>query len=160
MRRALRWLALIVVVIAVGIALTMAAARFHDGPLGPFSGGAFRTGELVPAPGDWSFAKDERTLELELPPDAGRSVTTWFAVVEGKLFVPSAIAESKRWPKLVLADGRVRVRLQGRIYPLTATRVDDVATLSHVAPEIGAKYHVTDKGFGTRDWIFALTPRE
>ena len=160
MRRALRWLAVFVVVIAGALGLTMAAARFHDGPLGPFSGGVFRSGELVPAPGNWSFAKEERTLELELPPDANRSVTTWFAVVDDQLYVPSAIAERKQWPKLVLADGRVRVRLQGRIYVLTATRVDDVATLSRVAPEIGAKYHVPDNGFGTRDWIFALTPRE
>jgi hypothetical protein len=160
MRRALRWLAVLLVVIAGGIGLTMVAARFHDGPLGPFSGGVFRSGEQVPAPGNWDFAKDERTLELELPPDAGRSVTTWFAVVDGLLYVPSGLAERKQWPKLVLADGRVRVRLMDRVYVLTAARVDDVATLAHVAPEIGAKYHVPDNGFGTRDWIFALTPRE
>src|ERR1700741_3666744 len=109
MRRALRWLAIVVVVLALGIAVTMGAARMHDGPVGPFRGGAFRAGEVVPAPGDWSFAAQERTLELELPPDAARSVTTWFAVVDGQLYVPAGLAERKAWPGLVVKDGRVRV---------------------------------------------------
>jgi hypothetical protein len=159
MPRVLRWLA-----VAAGLAIgapcaALVVAHFHDGPIGPFTGGPFRSGVESPVPSDWSFAAGGRTLELELPPDAGRAVTTWYAVVDGKLYVPCGLAKQKRWPHAVLADGRVRVRIDGKIYALAATRVDDPATLSRVAPEIGAKYGVPHDGFGTRDWIFALAPR-
>ena len=159
MRRALRWLAAMAAALIALLLIALLAARFHDGPVGPFTGGTFRSGVESPAPSDWSFAAAGRTLELELPPAAGRSVTTWYAVVDGKLYVPCGLAQQKRWPHAVVADGRVRVRIEGRIYAMAATRVDDPATLSRVAPEIGAKYGVPHDGFGTRDWIFALAAR-
>jgi hypothetical protein len=158
-RRALRWLGIAVGVLAVALGAVLALGRLHDGPLGPITGGPFRSGEVAEAPGDWSFAKDAGTLELELPPAEGRSITTWLVVVDGRLYLPSAFAESKRWPALVAKDGRVRVRLAGRIYPLGATKLDDPTTQKRVAAAVGEKYHVPSDGFGTRDWLFALSAR-
>ena len=48
---------------------------------------------------------------------------------------------------------------QNVISALKATRVDDAATLAQVVPLLVAKYGVKGEGFGTRDWLFALTPR-
>jgi hypothetical protein len=59
----------------------------------------------------------------------------------------------------VLRDGNVRVRIDGKIYTLRATRVDDTETLARVVPLLAAKYGVKGDGFGTRDWLFALEPR-
>lgn len=157
--RLLRWLGGLLGAVVLAILVTLAAARFHDGPIGPFTGGAFRSGESTPVPSDWSFAMEDRTLELELPPQANRSITTWFVIVAGKLYVPCAIAERKRWPHAVLADGRVRVRLRGKVYELLAKRVDDAEILSRAAAAVAEKYDVGGSGFGSRDWIFALSAR-
>ena len=43
------------------------SARFSDGPSVIFSGGPLVAGELVTGPEpDWSFARDVRTIELQL----------------------------------------------------------------------------------------------
>ncbi|HTO55627.1 MAG TPA: hypothetical protein VMR50_19750 [Myxococcota bacterium] len=157
-RRFLRWLGGAVAAIAAAVGLLLAVARLHDGPLGPFSGGDFRSGSEAAVPSDWSFASAARTFELELPPGAGRSITAGFAVLDGKLYVPSLFARQKRWPSLVLADPRVRIRLEGKIYALRAARVEDPGTLQRVGPLIQERYG--EHGvFGDRDWVFALTPR-
>jgi hypothetical protein len=160
MRRLLRWLGIAVATVVLASAAGVVAARLHDGPIGPLTGGVFRAGEVTAPPADWSFAADTDTLELELPPELGRSITTWLVVQDGKLYVPCGVAAGKRWPHAVLRDGRVRVRLDGKIYELSARRVDDPATLSRVVPVLVAKYPAGDgSGFGTRDWLFALEPR-
>lgn len=159
MRRALRWLAAAAAALIAATVLALVAARFHDGPLGPFTGGTFRSGIESQAPSDWSFAADARTFEVELPPAAGRSITTGILVLDGRLYIPSVLANTKRWPALVLADPRVRVRLDGKIYALTATRVADPATLARAASLLHEKYGTPPDAVGTRDWIFALTPR-
>jgi hypothetical protein len=157
--RLLRWLGGLFGAAVLAILVTLAAARFHDGPIGPFTGGVFRSGESTPVPSDWSFATEDRTLELELPPEANRAITTWFVIVAGKLYVPCGVAARKRWPHAVLADGRVRVRLRGKVYELLAKRVDDPEILSRAAAAVAEKYDVGGDGFGSRDWIFALSAR-
>jgi hypothetical protein len=159
MRRVLRWLGVAVAAVIAAVALLFVGARFHDGPIGPFKGGSFRSGAAVEAPADWSFASDHNTLELELPADVGLAITTWLVVEGGKLYVPCGVAASKSWPHAVLRDGNVRVRIDGKIYTLRATRVDDTETLARVVPLLAAKYGVKGDGFGTRDWLFALEPR-
>ena len=159
MRRVLRWLGIAVATVVLGFGALFVAARFHDGPIGPFKGGAFRSGEAAEAPADWSFAADHQTLELELPAEVGQAITTWLVVEGGHLYVPCGVAESKSWPHAVVRDGNVRVRIDGKIYTLRATRVDDPATLARVVPLLAAKYDVRGDGFGTRDWLFALEPR-
>jgi hypothetical protein len=63
-------------------------ARFHDGPIGPFTDGALVSCESVATPvSDWTFATPIQTLELEVVPDHPHSVTTWLLVVDGVCFV-------------------------------------------------------------------------
>ena len=151
-------LALLVVVLAlVGVGV---AARYHDGPIGPFPGGALVEGELVKGPTvDWSGVADVGTLELEVSPDAPRSVTTWFVVVDGILYVPSATAAKKTWPGLVEKDGRVRVRLDGKLYELHAMRVSDPAVGKKLSEAVSAKYGFGDGQPVPDAWAFALLPR-
>jgi hypothetical protein len=159
MRRALRWLGISIAAGVAAIALVFFGARFHDGPIGMFKGGAFRSGEPAPAPADWSFAAADQTLELELPVDVGQSITAWLAVQDGRLYVPCGLCESKRWAREVLRDGNVRVRLDGKIYELRATRVEDPATLERVRPILVEKYGARPEGVSDRTWFFALEPR-
>jgi hypothetical protein len=147
----------VLILIGVGIGI---AARWHDGPIGPFPGGAFTTGDAAgPGVGDFGPVAKENSLELEVSPDHPRSVTTWFVVVGGTLYVPAAAAESKTWPGMVAADGRVRVRVGGKIYDLTATRVTDPEIGKLISEAITEKYGYGDGTPVEGAWAFEMVPR-
>ncbi|MDD9854295.1 MAG: hypothetical protein OXU78_10140, partial [Deltaproteobacteria bacterium] len=78
--RSLRVLLVAAVIVVAGVGM---AARFMDGPLGLFPGGALRKGPLLREPvADWTFAKNVETAELQLV-EPLRSRTVWLVVNEG-----------------------------------------------------------------------------
>jgi hypothetical protein len=126
---ALRWGLRIVVGVLALVALVFFAARLHDGPLGPIPGGALASGPEVTEPvADWSFATDVGEIELQLA-SQGRSRTTWILVHEGQAYVPCSLGfpPGKSWYRDALEDGRAVLRIEGRRYPVTLTKVDDAA---------------------------------
>jgi hypothetical protein len=160
LRRILRAAFLAALVVVAALVAVGVGARFHDGPIGPFPGGALVSGEAVATPvSDWSFATPIQTLELEVAPDHPRSITTWFLVVDGVLYVPSGGAAKKTWPALVEKDGRVRVRLGGKNYELQATRVSDPAIAKRLSEAVKSKYGFGDGQPTEGAWAFALAPR-
>ena len=56
-----------------------------------------------------------------------RSLTVWFAPYEGALYIAAADAARKRWPAEVEQDGRVRIRIAGRLYDRRLVRIQDEA---------------------------------
>jgi hypothetical protein len=157
---AMRWLRRIGLALALGLAGIVAvgvAARFHDGPIGPFPGGPL-SGELVEDPDlDWSFAAEIPTIELEtLEPT--RSRTVWVLVHEGQLYVPSGFVRAKRWPHHVLAHPEVVLRVEGRLYRRRARRVTDRATLDALSAELERKYGVGFGGDYESNWVFRMEP--
>ena len=123
----LRWLVRIVVALVALIALVYFGARFHDGPLGPIPGGPLAAGEVVSEPvTDWSFAKDAGEIELQL--DSQRqSRTVWFFVLDGKGYVPCSLGypPGKTWHKQAVVNGSATLRIDGKRYPVTLTKLDD-----------------------------------
>jgi hypothetical protein len=152
-----RWLVRIVLLVVVLIAVVFVAARLHDGPLGPIPGGPLVRGELVAAPvGDWSFA-DVPEIELQLATQS-RSRTTWIIVRDGKAYVPAATGypPGKTWHRAALADGRAVLRIAGKRYPVTLTKVDDAAVVDAVRAVASKKYPVRPGG---EVWLFAIASR-
>lgn len=163
MARALRWFGLGAAALVLAGCLVALAARFSDGPLGPFPGGPLVAGELVrePAP-DWSFARDLVSIELEVNPEHPRSRTVWLAVVDGALYVPCGFPNAKTWPHEALRDGRVVLRIDGRRYPRLALRETDPERLRRLGAEVARKYGVGDaeSAVAGRDvWFFRMDPR-
>jgi hypothetical protein len=156
--RVLRWILFAVGALAVGLAALIFVARFLDGPIGPIPGGPLR-GELSQEdPGDWSFAGDVPTLELEV---GGRSLTVWYVARGGVLYIAAADAERKRWPAEVVADGRVRLRVGGRVYERKAVRITDRAVGESVGDVFRAKYRVElSPEAAARVWLFRIDPRD
>jgi hypothetical protein len=154
--RVLRWIGLAIAALAVTIAALFGVARFLDGPLGPIPGGPLRGAVTAEAPGDWSFAGDAPTLELQV---GRRSLTVWFVSHEGTLWIAASEGARKRWPAEVQADGRVRVRTAGRLYDVKLARVED-ADLRRAAGEVfRKKYDVTiSPEDGQRVWFFRAEP--
>lgn len=160
MKALLKWLGLgiaAIAVVALGVAL---GARYADGPLGPFPGGPM-SGERVTEPvAEWGFAAERDTVELEVNPDAPRSITTWVLGHEGALYIPAGLASRKTWPGQVMADGRVVLRVAGRLYPRQAVRVTDAARLEALGEVLTRKYQLDPEGnFASAEtWFFRLDP--
>lgn len=157
---------LVVIVLAVVGSVTL-AARFSDGPIGPFAGGRFTSGEIhTGAEPDWRHLADRQTVELQLenPP---RSRTTWILTHDGRIYIPCGYMNStwgrlwKQWPVEAEHDGRAILRVDGKLYPRELVRIRDGAQVPPLVAEIARKYHVPASPEAVSSgalWLFELTP--
>lgn len=158
----MRLLRVVGLLFLAGIALLVfvaVGARFHDGPVGLFPGGALKSGVLEESPvGDWSFAADEETIELQLL-DQERSRTVWILVRDGVAFIPCNLdfPPGKSWHEHAVKDGRALLRIQGRRYAVTLERVDDVGLAEALGDVMRAKYSGGPPG--GNEWFFRVASR-
>jgi hypothetical protein len=158
--RILRFLALGVAVLAIVAAGLAVAARFTDGPLAVFPGGAFRSGDWATAPvTDWSFAADVETVEMQLE-GGDTSRTVWILVTEGVAYIPCSLGfpPGKSWHRKAVKDGRAVLRHDGRRYPVLLAKTDDEAVIAALEGVVESKYGAAPPGDGA--WFFALSSRE
>jgi hypothetical protein len=144
--------------LAVLIMVALFGARFLDGPLGPIPGGALASGVLVSEPvGDWSFAKDVPEIALQLESQS-QSRTTWILVSDGKAYIPASTEypPGKTWHRKALEDGRATLRIDGKLYPVTLAKVEDVAVETVVREVVSQKYPTRPGGDA---WLFQVTSR-
>jgi hypothetical protein len=160
---AVRWIARILALGVVLIALVFFGAQFHDGPLGPIPGGPLVAGELVTEPvTDWSFAKDTAEIELQLDAQT-RSRTVWFFVLDDKGYVPCSLGfpPGKKWHQLAAANGDATLRIEGKRYRVKLAKLEDsvVQQMGDAArAELTRKYgQLPSSEAGT--WIFWVTSR-
>lgn len=159
--------------IVVAAAALLIGARFHDGPLAIVAGGAFTSGERYEGPEpDWSFVRDLDTVEIQSLEPA-RSRTTWVVEHEGRVFIPCGYMSSwwgrvwKKWPLEAERDGRVILRIDGKLYERSLVRRRDGAALTPVLDKLAAKYlGATGPVAGAAEqvnsgslWIFEVVPR-
>ena len=155
-----------IVVLLLG---TLVLARFADGPLEIIAGGPFESGEVASQEPDWSFAKDYGTVEFQLL-DPAASRTTWLAVHDGRVFIPSGYMTTwwgkiwKQWPLQAEKDGRAILRVDGKLYDRKLVRVMGGPEVEPVMAELGRKYgggapfprEAFDSGYL---WIYEYLPR-
>ena len=157
--RILKWIGIVVgSLIAIVFLLDTFGGYLFDGPLGPIPGGAFRGAVNPESRPSWA---PEKVIELEIRPAKPWSLSIWAVVVDGELYSPSAFGERRRWPKVALADPRVRVRTNGQIYERTLERVTDPVLKKKVAEAVAARYGF-DAAEAERDdttWYFHYGPR-
>lgn len=156
---------------AGAVAAVAVAARFSDGPIGPFAGGPFRSGEFRTGLDiDSEFLAGTPQVELQLV-DPPRSRTTHVIVLDGQAYIPSGIVKVgpfvflgqafwKRWPYDALEDPRVILRANGKLYQGRAIRVMDPQLHSELRALMAAKYHldVEDRPNPAKVWFFRLEP--
>jgi len=159
----IRWLLRIVVGLIALVALLFFGARLHDGPLGPIPGGPLEAGAEVTEPvADWSFVKDVGEVELQLA-SQGRSRTTWILVFDGQAYVPASLGfpPRKSWHHDAAADGRAVLRIEGKRYPVTLTKLDDAVVQGmseRLRAEVARKYDNPPSGDGGV-WLFQIASR-
>lgn len=169
MKTLLKLLGYIVGIVVLVVAGTLIGARFADGPLEIIAGGEFTSGVPATEEPDWAFAKDYNTVEFQLM-DPLVSRTTWIAVVDGRVFIPSGYMTTwwgkiwKQWPIQAEKDGRAILRVDGKLYDRQLVRVMNDPAIERVMAEISRKYaggvefdrETFDSGYL---WIFELQPR-
>ncbi len=84
-------------------------------------------GEVVEGAADWSFYEGRKKIYVEtstwyLVP---HSVTTVSWVVDGELYVPCGNCATKTWPKYVVRDPDVRLKIDGKVYERKAVLITD-----------------------------------
>ncbi len=82
---------------------------------------------------DWQFTDqiDEVFIQTRSWYDIPHSTTIWCAHVADELYIGSYGEDKKLWEINVLRDNRARIRISGKIYDVTVTKLDD-ATQRHV----------------------------
>lgn len=159
--RALRWIATALAALVVLLVAVAFGARFADGPVALFPGGALRSGAWVDAPvDDWTFARDLQEIELQLE-SGSTSRTTWILVKDGQAYVPASLGfpPGKRWHFHATEDGRAVLRIDGRRYPVLLTRAEAEPGLGEaLVSEVTRKYGSTPPTDGGV-WIFRVTSR-
>jgi hypothetical protein len=154
----LRWLVRLVVALVVLVAIVFFGARLKDGPLGPIPGGPLASGELVTTPvSDWSFATDIEEVEQQLAAQ-NTSRTTRIVVHDRRAYIPCSLEfpPGKSWHEAALEDGRAIVRIAGRRYPVTLTKVDDAAVTDAARAAGAKKYPAPPSG---EFWVFEAVSR-
>lgn len=155
-------------VVAIGGLLL--GARFSDGPLAIIAGGPFTSGELITGPEpDWSFVHDTQEVEFQLL-DPVRSRTTWIIEHDGKAYIPSGYMTTwwgklwKHWPFEAENDGRILLRVDGKLYERQLVRVESGPLVAPIIAELSRKYAGgTEISVDTVSsgylWLFELAPR-
>jgi hypothetical protein len=155
LRKILRGLGLAVAALAAIAALLYAT---RSNPVGPVSGRAL-SGELISTPvTDWTFTDDHSLIAVETRPAAPHSVTTVCFTHEGALYVPAQGASAKSWPHYAVSNPRARILVDGKIYPVRATRVEDTTQVPTMLAAARAKYDfISDAGEIPDDvWLFRM----
>jgi len=121
------------------------------GPIGPFSGGHL-SGDEAGWPADWNSAADVTEIQLETGLEDPHSVNLWIVVVDDEayiatsLLIGSEVPEEREWVRNVDADPRVRVRVDGIIYPARLeTVVKDPALKVRILEAYQSKYPEMDE---------------
>lgn len=131
----------------VVVALTSTVLAACGGPFLVLPGGEL-AGEVVHEPvSDWYFVRDW-FVDLETRPEDPYSVELNYVVRDGQLYVDPA--EGRRWLEHIRADPRVRVRFDGRIYPLEAVLVGRPGELDGF-PEDRFIYRLDPRGSASAD---------
>jgi hypothetical protein len=156
--RVLRWFGVSTVVLLGLLGAVAVGARFADGPLGPFPGGAL-SGQLATGQSpDWAGVG--ATVELQIRPERPWSLHTYAIPHRGELYVPSFFASQRCWVPLALADPRVVVRVGDRLYARRIERVSDPALRTELIAAMAKRHGYPPDGVIASDatWYFHLAP--
>jgi hypothetical protein len=140
-------------------------ATLACGPIGPISGGRLGGPVHQGPPPQWQASSEIETIQLESRPDDPHSVNVWFAVDGGVLYVPTSLIlgpddpEEREWVRNTIADPRVRLRIDGTVYPLHAARVEDEEERERVRAVFVGKYDIELDEHANRSWLFRMTAR-
>ena len=170
MNKLVKRLGFFIAALLVLVGALLFSARFLDGPIAIVSGGPFTSGEVTPAPDDWSFLIDRPEIEFQtLSPATSRTV--WLSAHDNRLFLVSGYMTTgygsiwKQWPHYLENDDRVILRIDGKLYEQKLQRVMNGPDILPVLNDFSRKYggslgaDVSEVTEG-HTWMFEVVDRE
>lgn len=128
------------------------------GPLLVIPGGRL-DGVPAPAPNDWSFIDEVDTVQLETRPEDPYSVNIW-AVGMGPIAYVHAGANRSSWVEHMEANSEVRIRVEGNLYEVRASRVEDQDEFERFSDAYEQKYGSRPRNENvTEAYLFRLEAR-
>jgi hypothetical protein len=134
------------------------------GPIGPFAGGRL-SGPEGSWPADWNTAVELTQIQLETAIEDPTSVNVWVVVLDKEAFVATSLLmgpeepEERGWVRDVLVDPRVRVRVDGVVYPARLVVLDDPDQVAKVFEAFRTKYPELDETRGEAARFYRIAKR-
>ncbi len=140
--------------------LSLSLLALGCGPIGPLPGGSLSGDVATGLPADWSFADEEKTVQLETRPSAPYSVNVWGVSIGGRFYLASGRGGEANWVEHIAEEPNVRLRVSGTIYELRAVRVSNETHGERFLEALKRKYD-WEPSVRERDeaWLFRLDPR-
>jgi hypothetical protein len=114
-------------------------------------------------PQDWSFTDkfSEVYVEVTTPYLVPHSVTIWCAHVGGKLFIAARDPQSKNWPGWMDKSRDIRLKIDNKIYEVSAADFSDEVLLGAVKAAYTKKYNLEKPVDGKERHVqyWAIVPR-
>lgn len=101
--------------------------------------GGVLSGTASTPPDDWAWIEAVSTIQLETRPEDPYSVNIWVVGMGQNLYVHAG-ANRAAWVENMEANAAVRVRIDEKIYALSATRVEDQKEFDVFSDAYEAKY--------------------
>jgi hypothetical protein len=117
-------------------------------------------GPSAPVPGEWaSVSGDVTTVQLETRPGDPYSVNIWAAAI-GPLLYVHAGANRSTWVEQLEADPLARVRIDGTLYEVRASRVESQEEFDRFCDAYEEKYGTRPRNENVDEaYLFSLVAR-
>ncbi len=109
-----------------------------SGPFLLLPGGKLE-GPVAEAPDDWAFTDEVSTVQVETRPEDPYSINIWAVALGDSLYLHAG-GHRTAWVENLESDPRARVAIEGTLYEVTATRVEDPAEFARFAEAYARKY--------------------
>ncbi len=119
----------------------------------PFIGvpGGKLSGSDATPPGSWGAVPD--VVQMETRPDDPYSVNIWAVSKDNHLYVGT---QDATWVPFIQQDPRVKIKIDERLYSLTALEVKDPAEIDRVISVYSSKYDFDASEVGNNGQLFRL----
>ena len=149
------------VVLGILAAVTLAAflIYFFYCPCTRIPGGWLLGDEVSEPVADWSFANDVPLCQIQVQSWLPHSVNLNCMSSRGQLFLSCASCDGKVWSTAALANPDARIRMNGNVYPVKLTRVEDPEGLDEAWNARSAKFDRPPSPRREGWWSFRVVSR-
>jgi len=111
-----------------------------SGPFLLLPGGELE-GPVAETPDDWAFSDEVSTVQVETRPEDPYSINIWAVALGDSLYLHAG-GNRTAWVENLEQDPRARVAIEGTLYEVAASRVEDPAEFARFADAYEQKYDV------------------
>ncbi len=133
----LKWIA---VALALSVTTLLVLYLNRTNPYGILPGKQLTEEEVTEPIEDWSFTEQYRRVTNEVRPSDPYSVNTSSLLHDGVLYIPSGRGGKNRWSQFLIQDPHMRIRVGTKLYPVTATWMEDPALLAQLGEAYDKKF--------------------